>query len=262
MAYEHDKAWAVPNPGLQRNLIIEILRLILYPAAFPIHRFIAMNRTPEPDLMNDADQAEAYALADFSEPHNLFVDRFAQRFPDFSGDGVTLLDLGCGAADVTIRFAARYPACVIHGVDGASAMLQWGQQAISRAGQTARINLIQTCLPDPVLPRDSYGGIFSNSLLHHLKTPTDLWLCIKRYGQPGSPVFIMDLLRPCSETAARTLVERYTATEPAVLQRDFFNSLCAAYTLTEVRQQLMQTGLHHLDSQAVSDRHFIVAGLL
>ena len=35
-----------------------------------------MERIPEPDLMSEQEQARAYAEADFSEPHENFVDLF------------------------------------------------------------------------------------------------------------------------------------------------------------------------------------------
>ncbi len=53
-----------------------------------------MERVPELELMDDAAQAEAYARADFSEPHNHFVELFKQCFPGPVQGAV--LDLGCG----------------------------------------------------------------------------------------------------------------------------------------------------------------------
>ena len=67
-----------------------------------------MERQPEPDLMDEEEQARAYALADFEAPHENFVELFKQRFAgeDITGD---VLDLGCGPADVSIRFARHFP---------------------------------------------------------------------------------------------------------------------------------------------------------
>ncbi len=47
-----------------------------------------------------------------------------------------------------------------------------------------------------------------------------------------------------------------------MLQKDFLNSLLAAYRPDEVRKQLAQQGLGQLRIEVVSDRHFIVYGLL
>ena len=78
-----------------------------------------MERIPEPELMDDPEQARAYASADFSEPHQAFVERFTQCFPGHAPRRA--LDLGCGAADITIRFARAYPDCELTAVDGAPA---------------------------------------------------------------------------------------------------------------------------------------------
>ena len=47
-----------------------------------------MKRVLEPELMDDAAQARAYAKADFSEENQGFVDRFREYFPDWAGGHV------------------------------------------------------------------------------------------------------------------------------------------------------------------------------
>jgi hypothetical protein len=47
-----------------------------------------------------------------------------------------------------------------------------------------------------------------------------------------------------------------------VLRRDFRNSLAAAFTLEEIRQQIENAGLAHLAVRAVSNRHLAVSGRL
>jgi len=53
-----------------------------------------MQRIPEPELMDESEQALAYANADFSEPNQRFVEAFAAEFPGFTRGAV--LDLGWG----------------------------------------------------------------------------------------------------------------------------------------------------------------------
>ncbi len=220
-----------------------------------------MQRIPEPELMDDAAQARAYAEADFSEPHAHFVALFQESFPGEALAG-TVLDLGCGPADVTLRLARAYPRCQIDGLDGAAAMLEFGQAAVRKAGLEARIRLVQGYLPGAEPPRAAYDAVVSNSLLHHLADPATLWASIKRWAKPGAPVLVMDLLRPDSPATLEALVSRYAAEAPEVLRRDFANSLGAAYRLDEAREQLAQAGLAGLAVRAVSDRHLIVSGRL
>jgi hypothetical protein len=47
-----------------------------------------------------------------------------------------------------------------------------------------------------------------------------------------------------------------------VLRDDFYQSLLAAYTLPEIHAQLAQAGLHGFAVEAVSDRHWCVAGVM
>ncbi|TPW09421.1 MAG: methyltransferase type 11, partial [Halothiobacillaceae bacterium] len=110
-----------------------------------------MERQAEPELMDDRAQAQAYAQADFAEPHNHFMQLFRERCAATTLRG-TVLDLGCGAADITIRFAQMYPQTQLVGIDGAAAMLACGAEAVTRAGLQARISLELALLPGDVLP--------------------------------------------------------------------------------------------------------------
>jgi SAM-dependent methyltransferase len=216
-----------------------------------------MERIPEPELMDDGEQARAYALADFSEPHDAFVRHFQRLFPFFAEGCV--IDLGCGAADVTIRFARAYPQATLLGIDGAEPMLQLGREAVARAGLDSRIVLRRLRLPSAALNGD-HDAVISNSLLHHLAEPAVLWRAMAQAARPGAPVLIMDLLRPASPEAALALVRLHAGDAPPVLARDFMNSLLAAYRPDEVRRQLRATGLMHLEVEVVSDRHWLVSG--
>ena len=163
-----------------------------------------MDRLPEPELMNDAEQAAAYAFADFEEPHSRFIELFRETFPAEVAMGA-VLDLGCGPGDITIRFVRAFPECVAHGVDGAAAMLAHGRSRLEREGLGERVRLIEGYLPGASLPLSGYDAVISNSLLHHLHDPMVLWQTLKAYAKPGAPVFIMDLLRPAGREQARVL---------------------------------------------------------
>ncbi|MCD6390034.1 MAG: class I SAM-dependent methyltransferase, partial [Desulfobulbaceae bacterium] len=172
------------------------------------------------------------------------------------------LDLGCGPADIPIRFALQYPQCRVCGVDGAEAMLEYGRQSINDRGLGDRITLIEGILPNITLPLDKYDAVLSNSLLHHLNDPQVMWRAIKECGKKNAAVLFMDLFRPTGREEARKIVEKYSANEPAILKEDFYHSLLAAYSLDEVKKQLETAELAHLNIEQTSDRHFIVSGFL
>jgi len=219
-----------------------------------------VKRLPEPDLMDDPAQARAYAHADFAEAHQTFVTHFRERFPDFQAGEV--IDLGCGPADVAIRYCRAYPSVRLLGVDGAVAMLGLGLAAVEQAALADRIELDQRYLPDATLPSDCFDAVISNSLLHHLDDPLVLWQTIKQVGKPGAPVMVMDLRRPASVVDAMRLVGTHAAGAPSILQRDFYNSLLAAYRVQEVKRQLFKADLDHFRVEEVGDRHLLVWGIL
>jgi trans-aconitate methyltransferase len=220
-----------------------------------------MERVPEPELMLDETQAVAYASADFAEPHNRCVDLLSKKHPDLPSHG-RALDLGCGPGDMTVRLARALPAWTIDALDGSPVMLDLAREAAARNGVQSRLRFSEAVIPHGAPPDTGYDLIFSNSLLHHLEEPRALWSGLIRWGRPGSFVFVADLMRPESEAEARGLVERYASSEPEVLQRDFYNSLRAAYRPEEVRVQLADAGLGHLALEVISDRHFVVWGRL
>ncbi len=218
-----------------------------------------MNRTPEPELMLEQEQARAYFEANFEEPHGRFIELFARSFPVETAAG-DVLDLGCGSADISLRFARAYPQARVHGVDGSEAMLGFGKQAVCREELKERVQLIHCTLPTMELPRESYDVVISNSLLHHLQDPQVLWQTIKQCARPEAPILVMDLMRPGSQKQAEDLTETYAAGEAEILKRDFYRSLLAAYREDEIQSQIQEAGLNQLSVEVVSDRRMIIWG--
>lgn len=224
-----------------------------------------MHRIPEPELMDDAAQAEAYAAADFSQPNQNFVELFGAHIAaDFTGH---LCDMGCGPAEIPLLLAEAHPQAQITAVDGSAAMLASGAARYGQRPAWQRVQLVEALLPITTLPETTpYGGPFdaviSNSLLHHLHTPAQLWQSIAALGRPGAPVLVMDLFRPDTPEGAQAIVDVYAEGAPEVLRVDFFNSLCAAFSPGEVRAQLAEAGLQSLQVTTISDRHLLVTGRL
>lgn len=218
-----------------------------------------MERIPEAELMLEADQAQAYASQDWSEAHDRFVTLLSQHLPGLPEQGIAL-DLGCGSADISLRFARVCPQWRVHGLDGSPAMLDQGRQAVRAASLESRVGLFESYLPAASLPAPGYALVFSNSLLHHLEEPRVLWRAMRQAALAGAGLFAMDLLRPESPEEVATLVDRHLPDAPPVLRGDFECSLYAAYREVEVREQLAETGLGDLQVEAVSDRHWIAWG--
>jgi 2-polyprenyl-3-methyl-5-hydroxy-6-metoxy-1,4-benzoquinol methylase len=204
-------------------------------------------------------QVRAYAAADFSQENQGFVDRFREYFPDFSEGHV--LDMGCGPGDIPIRFAQAFPSCRITGVDASEPMIGLAGVAVKQAGLADRITFSCERFQAVSLVEPADAAV-SNSLLHHVPNPLQFWYRLRQLVKPGSPVFVMDLLRPDSPEEAQAIVDRYAAKEPEILRRDFYRSLLASFTEDEVAAQLAEMNLSRLIVDVVDDRHWVVSGIL
>ena len=217
-----------------------------------------MDRVLEPEVMADPRQALAYARADFGEVNQRFVDALVSRHPIPARARV--IDLGCGPADIPTRLAAARPYASVVGIDASPAMLAFGRETIRN--RAPRVRLICARLSHLPFADRTFDVVISNSLLHHLPDPAVLWREVARLVAPGGVVHVMDLFRPRSVGEARAIVERAAGDEDQILKDDFFNSLLAAFTPEEVRDQLTAGGLGHLDCAVVSERHLLISGRL
>ncbi|MFZ9319005.1 MAG: class I SAM-dependent methyltransferase [Vulcanococcus sp.] len=220
-----------------------------------------MLRTPEPELMEGLEQAQAYASADFSAGDQALIERVAALFPEGLGD--RLVDLGCGPGNISFRLADRYGAAEVVGLDGARAMLDLAQRQLQQRPELqGRVRFRLDCLPLRG-GSERFTAVLSNSLLHHLHDPQVLWSAVALLGEPGACVYIKDLRRPPSADAAVALQQRYLVDAPAVLQHDYIASLHAAFTPEEVQQQLEASGLaDQLQVAPADDRYLEVWGRL
>jgi ubiquinone/menaquinone biosynthesis C-methylase UbiE len=217
-----------------------------------------MQRTLEPEIMDDEQQALVYAQADFSSSNQWYVDHLLADYPDHLGK---VVDIGCGPGDVMLRLATARPNIRITAIDGSAAMIDLAREAVRAANLQARVTPMQGYIPGLALDEHSFDAILSKDLLHHLPEPMVLWSEAKRLGRPGAAVYVMDLIRPATHQDARNIVETVAPDGHPILKEDFYNSLCAAFTVQEAKAQLKQAGLP-LEVAQVSDRHLVIKGVL
>ena len=208
--------------------------------------------------MDDREQAAAYARADFSSSNQMFVDGLIETYPDRLG---SILDIGCGPADVPIRILRAEPSAKVTAVDASLPMVEIGKQAVQEAGLQDNIDVILGRLPGIDCGDIQFQTIASKDLLHHLADPSSFWEEVVKLATGEAAIYVMDLYRPESREDARKIVESVSGNEPEVLKRDFYNSLLAAFTVDEVQDQLESASLP-LRVQKVSERHLLIQGSL
>ena len=217
-----------------------------------------MDRILEPEIMDGEAEAAAYARADFSDSNQAYVADVVRSFPTHLAQ---VVDLGCGPGDIALRLNRIAATTRIIGVDGSSAMLALARQALRAAGLEANVSFLEARLPGVPLPAGSFDLVLPKDMLHHLPDPQVLWSEVRRLGRPGAAVCVVDLCRPATPAAAQEIVERVSGAEHPLLKTDFYNSLCAAFTAAELREQLSVANLPLAVSQ-LTERHLCVKGRL
>ena len=216
-----------------------------------------MERVLEPELMDDERQSIAYARADFSSSNQFFVDGVINEFPRPLS---TAVDIGCGPGDVMIRLARALPDLRITAIDASAPMIALARAAVMTEGLRDRIELVQGYVPGVALNAQRFDAVLSKDLLHHVPDPSVLWKEIARLARPRAVIYVMDLVRPSTPEEARLIVDRVAAREDPILREDFYNSLCAAFTVDELREQVAAAGLD-LEVRQAGDRHAIISGV-
>jgi ubiquinone/menaquinone biosynthesis C-methylase UbiE len=221
-----------------------------------------MRREPEPELMDDDSEAQAYTLADFSVVNDAFVKRLLELTVPLAGEAVEAVDLGTGPGDIPIRVSRKRPSWRIVAVDASAPMLSHARHAALDAGTGEAIRWELADAKHTHLPDRAFDVVFSNSILHHVNDTGGFWAEVRRLARPKAICLLRDLARPASKEDALDIVQRYASAESNLLQEEFYRSLLSAYTVEEVRRQLDRASLTGLEVAMVSDRHLDVFGRL
>ena len=221
-----------------------------------------LERVPEPEVMDDDSEAVAYEEGDFRRVNSNFVRRLLRAVDADSGRA---LDLGTGPAEIPVLFCERAPNWRVTAVDASPAMLELARRKVADAGLSGRIRLREADAKTLAGLRGGFDLVFSNSLLHHLHDPIPFWRQVRRCARRGGQVVIQDLRRPASRREAEALVRRHAADDSPLLRQLFHQSLLAAFTPAEVREQLREAGWNargcqELAVRATTDRHLVISG--
>lgn len=218
---------------------------LVYPPAMTLQRIL------EPEVMDTAEEAEAYDHMDHSEVNRLLIDRFLEL-----GGGGRVLDVGTGPAQIPIELVARSEGSRAVAIDAARHMLRAGAEHLKRTGTGERVRLVLTDAKRLPFPDASFDAVLSNSIVHHIPDPVPCFAEIARVLRPGGALLLRDLHRPDDVAELDHLVATY-ATDCDDRQRGLFrDSLHASFTVAEVGEMLARAGLPGLEVTKSSDRHW------
>jgi ubiquinone/menaquinone biosynthesis C-methylase UbiE len=211
-----------------------------------------LSRVLEPEVMDSAEEARDYDAMDHSTVNRVFVADFLAAW---DGRG-PLLDVGTGTAQIPIELCRQHPPAEVVAVDLAEHMLAVGRDNVRRAGLEGRVRLQRCDAKGLPFAGGSFGGVISNSIVHHIPEPRRVIEEMVRVTAAGGLLFVRDLLRPADDRAVAALVEQYAAGANDHQRQMFADSLRAALTLEEVRALVGALGFAAASVQQTSDRHW------
>ena len=212
-----------------------------------------IKRILEPEVMDTPEEACSYDEMDHGEVNRLFVDDYLSAVPSGIQD---VLDLGTGTARIPIEMCRRIDDIRIMAIDLSLHMLDVAKINIEIAGMTERIKLDVADSKELLFDADFFDAVVSNSIIHHIPSPAIAFREAVRVTRSQGFLFFRDLTRPDSIEQVDQLVDTYARNENDDARQMFYNSLCAALSIDEVRDLVKDLGFHPDTVAATSDRHW------
>jgi ubiquinone/menaquinone biosynthesis C-methylase UbiE len=209
-----------------------------------------MQRVLEPEAMDTAEEADAYASMDHSEANAAFLERLFEL-----GAHGHMLDIGTGPGQIPLLVCARDPSARVTGVDLSEHMLRHARAARDASAFADRLDYRRGDAKALEFADACFDAVYSNTILHHIPDPTPFLREARRVLREGGALLIRDLFRPDSAERVEELVARHASDATPAQQALFRDSLCAALTPDELRRVADTAGLAEAKLVVDTDRH-------
>ena len=213
-----------------------------------------LHRILEPEVMDTLEEAFEYDSMDHSQVNEVFCnDFFAARNLN---DGVRILDVGTGTAQIPIAMCKRNIGLKITAIDLAESMLTLGNKNIQTARLEDSITLVQVDSKKMPYSDESFDQVISNSIIHHIPNPVECFKEMIRVTKKDGLLFVRDLLRPDSIAELQNIVNLHAGDATPKQKQLFTDSLHASLSLTEVREMVKLFGFEAFTVIQSSNRHW------
>jgi len=195
-------------------------------------------RVPEPEVMDDSGEVEAYSWS----AAQAFLDKIDDTFVDHAirllnrRERGRALDIGTGPGQIVIKLARRLTRWKFTGVDRSPNMIAQAAANLDAAGAALAGRVDFQVADGNRLPfvDATFDFVMCNSVLHHLEEPGHLFSEIARLAKPDAAILLRDLRRPgrfAHPFHVRWHGRRYSGT----MRKLYRDSVRAAYTLPELQ---------------------------
>ncbi len=204
--------------------------------------------------MDTREASEAYDAMEHGEVDDAFVNRVIELG---ANDG-HFLDVGTGPAQIPILLAQRCPNIHITAIDLSKEMLKIAKRHVTDNDLIDRITLELVDAKTLPYPDNTFDGLISNSIVHHIHDSLRALKEMGRVVKPDGVVLIRDLIRPETPADAQAFVDRYAAEDTPCQQKLYYDSFLASFTIAEVNQMLTQIDMPGAVVVQSTDRHWSI----
>ncbi len=208
--------------------------------------WLVLPRKPEPEVMNDETEAEAYALAAAQEYLDALDETLVEQAMTLLTRGHArpsrLLDVGCGPGGIALKLARRAPNLQVTGVDRSAAMILRARRAAEAQGLSGQTSFLKADGTHLCFPDASFDLVISNSVLHHLADPVQMLREMARVARPYGIILARDLRRP-SRPLFPLHIWWHGRYYSGLMRKLYRDSVHAAYTVRELNNLLTRAGL-------------------
>jgi ubiquinone/menaquinone biosynthesis C-methylase UbiE len=205
----------------------------------------SLERHPEPDLvMSNPDNVEEYRRAGLIDGNGASLYLFsALQLCQLIRPGDRVLDLACGPANLLLMVAELNPEAEFIGIDLSPEMLACAEDLRQSSGarnvRFERGDITQL----NAHPDASVDVVMSTLSLHHLPTLDLLQRCIAeiaRVARSDAGLFLLDFSRLKRRKTIEYFSYQRTEGLSRFLAEDYYNSMAAAFHLSDYRALLPQ----------------------
>lgn len=199
-------------------------------------------RRPEPEVMDAADEVEAYASAGAQAYLDAVDNTLVDQVVSLGRTNGWLLDIGAGPGGIPLKIAARLPNLRVVGLDYSLNMIRAARLAAAKQGLTGRAHFLVGDAYRLAFPDTCFDLVISNSVLHHLVNPVALLDEMARVARPDGAVLLRDLRRP-GRLVFPLHVGWYGRHYSGLMKKLYVASVHAAYTGAELGELLCRSAL-------------------
>lgn len=123
----------------------------------------------------------------------------------------SLLDVGCGAGNYSLKVLERLPSLNVTLLDLSLPMLERAHQRVS-AVTSGQVRIVQADIREAGLGEAQFDVIVASAVLHHLRTDEEwraVFARLHRALRPGGTLWIYDLVQHALPEIERTMWARY-----------------------------------------------------